>query len=213
MIHVQPQPEPSDFDAKVRQPGTKFLSQHPQPSAQRWKSHCYWRKILPDLYEAYRCICAYSCHWIPSDTGGRSVEHFLSKAKRPEHAYEWSNYRLVCGTLNGRKGDHEDVLDAFKVENGWFILDFPSLLVRPSADLDAQTWQRVQATIERLGLNDEGTCLNNRFNWIDPYCRAEITFGFLKKHAPFIAMELERQNLIATVREMMGPNGYPVGPA
>ncbi|MCP4663974.1 MAG: hypothetical protein GY856_51990 [bacterium] len=210
MIHVEPQPEPSDFDAKVRRRGLQFLSRHPEPSTSGWRNHDYWRKILPALYEAYHRICAYSCHWIPPDTGGRSVEHFLPKTKYPDRAYEWSNYRLVCLTLNGRKGDHEDVLDPFVVEDGWFVLDFPSLQIKPSADLDMPSRRRVQTTIERLCLNDEGTCLRNRSYYIRDYCQGEINFSHLRRCAPFVAMELERQKLVEAIREMMGTDVGPV---
>jgi hypothetical protein len=110
MIRVQLQPEPPEFDQAVRQPGMAYLKRHPNPTSNQWKSHSYWRKIIPQLRKSYREICAYCCHWIPPDTGSNTVEHFHPKDKYPKQAYEWDNYRLISGTLNGRKGTREDVL-------------------------------------------------------------------------------------------------------
>jgi hypothetical protein len=203
MIHVVPQPEPHVFDAKVRRPGRRFLRKTPNPSSKEFAAHSYWRKVLDLLHESYKGICAYSCHWIPYDTGSDTVEHFLCKKNHPPRAYEWSNYRLVCATLNGRKGDFDDVLDPFLVEDGEFVLGFPSLLVVPSAKLNPGKQTRVQRTIDRLQLNDEGTCLKSRIKWISDYCGDHISFEHLRAHAPFIALELERQALTAKIKTMM----------
>ena len=203
MIHVDERPEPAGFNDHVRQRGRRFLLNHPHPTAKEWRSHSYWREVAPRLHDEYSGICAYSCHWIPYDTGADTVEHFKPKDLHPREAYEWGNYRLVCATLNGRKGTHEDVLDPFLIQNGWFIIDFPSMLVRPHPDLETLLSQKVQATIERLGLNDEGTCLKSRVRWLSDYCSPNgIPFDYLQRHAPFIAAELERQQLAATIRDI-----------
>jgi len=204
MIHVDPRPEPAAFDVRVRQRGQRFLEGHPRPTAKQWRNHSYWREIGSQLHDAYSGICAYSCHWVPYDTGADTVEHFRPKDTYPTDAYEWGNYRLVCATLNGRKGVHEDVLDPFLVEEGWFVIDFPSMLVSPNPHLDSTIRQRIQATIDRLGLNDEGTCLKSRVKWLSDYCGPNgIPFEYLRRHAPFIAAELERQGLAATVCERL----------
>lgn len=203
MIHVEPQTEPPVFDAKVRKPGQRFLRRTPHPTGRQWGTHSYWREILPQLHDAYRGICAYSCHWIPYDTGSDTVEHFLAKDRHEADAYEWRNYRLVCGTLNGRKGVHEDVLDPFVIHNGWFVLDFPSLLVKPSDDIDEELKTKVQKTVDRLTLNDEQTCLKARAAWLRDYCAADpIPFMYLKRNAPFIAAELERQGLVQSIKQI-----------
>jgi hypothetical protein len=158
--------------------------------------------VLAELHDAYGGICAYSCHWIPYDTGADTVEHFRPKDTYPGDAYEWSNYRLVCATLNGRKGIHEDVLDPFLIEEGWFTIDFPSMLVKPRADLEPADRLRVHTSIDRLSLNDEGTCLKSRVRWMTDYCTHDITFEYLRRNAPFIAAELERQGLVAVIRQV-----------
>jgi hypothetical protein len=202
MIRLHLQPEPQDFDTLVRVPGETFLKKHPNPTTRQWKSRAYWRRILPDLHNAYKGICAYSCHWIPYDTGHDTVEHFQPKAVVPTQAYEWNNYRLVCGTLNGRKGT-DNVLDPFGIQDGWFILDFPSLLVKPGQNLTTSIRQEILQTIERLGLNDEGTCLRARARYVKCFCTGVFPFQHLIEEAPFIAREIQRQNLRNSLAAMM----------
>jgi hypothetical protein len=201
VIPVQLQPEPPHFFKKVQEPGQRFLKRTPNPK--KWKNHDYWREILDDLDIAYKSICAYSCHWIPKDTGFKTVEHFKDKNTYPQEAYKWNNYRLVCGTLNGRKGTSEDVLDPFLIEEGWFALDFPSLLVQPGENVSSSIKKQVQATIQRLGLNDEGTCLQARMSWLRDYIQVPFPFSYLEKRAPFLAGELKRQDLIEKIRRIM----------
>jgi hypothetical protein len=167
------------------------------------KNHEYWREILDDLDKAYKSICAYSCHWISKDTGFRTVEHFKDKNTYPHEAYRWENYRFVCGTLNGRKGTFEDVLDPFLIEEGWFTLDFPSLLVQPGENLSSSLKEQVNNTIKRLGLNDKGTCLQARMSWLRDYIQVPFPFPYLEKRAPFLARELKRLDLVEKIREMM----------
>ena len=157
---------------------------------------------MVELHDAYRGICAYSCHWIPYDTGGKTVEHFMAKSHFPNQAYEWSNFRLVCSTLNGRKGTN-NILDPFAIGNGWFVIDFPSLLVKPSIGLPDPLAQQVRETITSLGLNDEGTCLKGRERYIKNYCKNLVDFEYLRQEAPFIAQELERQDLVLDIVTMM----------
>jgi hypothetical protein len=202
MIHVDQREEPENFNDRVRVRGRGFLQRTPNPTSMQWRSHQYWREVGSELHDAYGGICAYSCHWIPYDTGADTVEHFRPKAIYRNEAYEWSNYRLVCATLNGRKGVHEDVLDPFLIQDGWFVIDFPSMLVKPDSELAPVNRQSVQATIDRLGLNDEGTCLKSRVKWLSDYCSNDISLDYFRRHAPFIVAELERQNLVEDIREV-----------
>ncbi len=203
MIPIQLQPEPPHFIKRVRQPGHDFLIKKPNPTTRDWYTHNYWTRVVDDLYKAYSGICAYSCHWIPPDTGSKSVEHFKPKKKYPKEAYRWENFRLVSGNPNGRKGDYEDVLDPFTLSDGWFVIDFPSLLIRPGKGLLPAEAEQVIMTIKRLRLNDEGTCLQARMNWIRDHITVPFPFSHLEKKAPFIAKELKRQNMVETIRDVM----------
>ena len=192
MIPVKKQPEPRNFYKKVQEKGEKILAQNPHPRGKQLKP--YWKAILPELYQAYSGICAYTCHWIPDDTGSKTVEHFKPKDLYPKLAYSWDNYRLVCGTLNGRKGNNEDVLDPFTLQDGWFIIHFPSLQVKPGDNLKKTEAESVVKTIKRLKLNDE-TCIRGRRSWLEPYIMGIYDINYLEEKAPFLARELKRQNI------------------
>jgi hypothetical protein len=205
MMRIDPKPEPADFNKQVRQPGKRFLARYPNPTTKQFDSHSYWRKMAQQLHKCYDGICAYSCHWIPYDTGADTIEHFQPKSLHPTLAYEWSNYRLVCGTLNGRRGT-EDVLDPFTIQNGWFILEFPSLFIKAAPGLAPDLTAQIISTRDRLGLNDEGTCLKSRQRYVIDYCNKDISFNHLTRDAPFIAQQLVCHRLedVETLRQVMG---------
>ena len=202
MIPVQLQPEPSDFNKKVRVKGLAFLKNNPKPDSKAWKSRDYWTAAINDLCKAYNRMCAYSAQWIPPVQGNPTIDHYIPKSIVPGQAYEWSNYRLSCQLLNSRKREFQDVLDPFIIQPGWFVLHFPSLHVKPGSNLDTPTRQRVISTINRLKLNDEDSCIQSRESWLIPYCQGKYPFSFLKEKAPFIAYELERQKLVDKISSM-----------
>jgi hypothetical protein len=201
MIPVREKPEPENFEELVRIPGVKFLRDAPHPI--EWKNHEYWRKILPEMCVAYNSICSYAAHWIPSSVGVATVDHFLSKDTTSDLAYEWKNYRLASLKLNARKKNFTDVLDPFKIGSDWFMLEFPGLQVVARPDLSDELKKAVEDTIKRLKLNDDDTCVQDRQDWLLPFCAGEITFDFLKRRAPFIAEQLERQGLVADIVSIM----------
>jgi hypothetical protein len=189
MIPVKRQPEPASFDKTVRQPGLQFVRDNPGK-----KLNPHWRKCIDDLWIAYSGVCAYMCLHIHRVTGALTVEHMIAKSSRVDLAYEWSNYRLVCSTLNGRKSDYDDVLDPFLIKDGWFVLRFPHCKVDPGDGLTKAQRRDVEKTIERLKLND-AKCLSERGQYLDNYNRGDTSFAFLQRMAPFIARELQRQGL------------------
>jgi hypothetical protein len=199
LIPIQAQPEPPDFSKKVREPGQVFLHDFPHPT--KWKKKEYWQRALPDLYRMYNGICAYCAEWIPPTTGDPTVDHFIPKSVQPQLAYEWSNYRLASLRFNGRKKEYRDVLDPFTLEPDWFILDFPSLQIVPNPKLSNVQAKLVVDTINRLKLND-GICVQSRERWIKEFCD-KLDFEFLKRNAPFIAYELERQGLVDKIASLM----------
>jgi hypothetical protein len=152
---------------------------------------------------AYGKICAYSSFWIPAATGVDTVEHYLPKVQHPNEAYEWTNYRYVSHTLNQKKGTKDDVVDPFLIENGWFVIEFPSLMVKPNDALRDPILKEVQESIIRIGLNDPASCLEQRAQYVEDYCRGLVTFDFLRRDAPFLAAEIQRLGLIDLIKEMM----------
>ena len=200
MTPITSQPAPATFARLVGTPGSTFLSRVSKPTSKEWASHDYWNRMAWDVYSLYGGVCSYFCHFIPTDTGGRSVDHFAPKSKYPHLAYDWTNYRLSSATANGRKSDHEDVVDPFLVQLGWFVLDFPAMVVRPGDNLGAATLSIVESSITRLQLNSDETCIKGRFRWLVQYCELAVhdeprAFAILLRDAPFIARELDRQSL------------------
>lgn len=204
MIHVDLQPEPSNFNTDVRIPGKRFLARVPNLSGKQWKNKDYWKKISTDLYVAYNGICAYTGLWFSKSTAPVSVDHFLPKSKEPEKAYEWNNYRLITQIMNSYKDDNI-IVDPFEIHNGDFILDFPSCLIKVNPNLPREKIDIIQSTIDILKLNSSDDQVQARCDIIISYVNEEISKQYLKKRYPFIAYELERQNLFDKIKEIIKP--------
>lgn len=210
MMPVQPAPEPDSFDASVRGPGLRAIAELAgrKPKVPRTKGRpfkklvdreeeipphslpTYWTKALDDLMDRYGQLCAYSCFRIHPVTGAGSVDHFAAKSTSWDQVYEWLNYRLCCSRLNARKNNFGDVLDPFEVEDDWFHLELVGFQVIPAPGLAKEILDRVQATIDRLDLNDF-----RRFREEDAvhYWEKDYSLRTLKKESPFVARELYRQ--------------------
>lgn len=119
-----------------------------------WKGKDYWRKALADLRQSYGGICAYSAMEVARVTGSPTVEHFLPKSHHPALAYDWTNYRLVCQRLNGRKGDHQDVLDPFSLPADVFDLNPANGEILVHRNCPPQLRPKAESTIKRLHLDD-----------------------------------------------------------
>jgi uncharacterized protein (TIGR02646 family) len=199
VIPVKLQPEPALFDAKVRQKGLKWLEKQgldpTQPAPAGLKVSNYWKHCLPDMLEAYKHICAYVCVYIEEVTGFATVEHFAPKSRRLDLAYEWKNYRLTCGLMNGNKSNFEDVLDPCKLKSGTFQLNPVNGAILPNPKLNGAAKQKALETIERLKL-DSAACRRVRLRYFTKYMQGQITAEFLKEVSPFVYLELKRQNLL-----------------
>ena len=199
MIHVEPQPEPADFESKVRRRGLAYLRRkkipldRPLPAGTEFEP--YWRECLDELHAEYRGICAYLAVFIERVIGGASVDHFVAKSKRPDLIYEWSNYRLACSVMNSRKREYEDVLDPFEIENGWFRLEPASGRIYPNPELGDPEKAAVQRTIDRLGLDDSGN-REIRARRFYEYCTGGCDSNFLRRYSPFVYFEAVRNGLL-----------------
>jgi hypothetical protein len=211
MIHVNPAPEPPDFDRKVRQPGLSAIAEMvgepplmKRPGRIRSKIAdrredipsesfpTFWRNGLDDMMLAYNQICAYMAIFIEKVTGAATVDHMIPRSVEWSHVYEWNNYRLACSLMNSRKNDAVFVLDPFQVESGWFELEFVGFQVKPAATLSSLIRDRVEKTITRLRLNDR-ECQDLRRYYVVEYEAKQISLTYLTRRAPFISMELRRQ--------------------
>jgi len=193
LIPVKRQPEPSAFDRLVRQPGLAFLRGHPAPTGRLWDHHRYWSRVSHHLHTSYVGVCAYSASWLPRS--GDSTDHFLPKSVHPDLAFEWSNYRLCAQIVNQYKGDTMGIIDPFEMVRDTFVLDFPSLLVKPARALPPERLAQAKLTIDVLRLNQSDIIVNYRYAHVQQYCESDGDYAYLAVTAPFIAYELSRQDI------------------
>jgi hypothetical protein len=194
MIPVELQPEPEDFDIKIRQLGKRFLEENQQPSSEQWNKRPYWQKALPDMRKAYKSVCAYCATWIPHATGNHSIDHFVPKSRQPSLAYEWKNFRYVSARFNSRKGIKE-ILDPFELKEDFFFINFNSFFISPNSTLSSEELKLADETIKCLKLNLDDDLVRERQAWFIAYRDNEISFAHLEQRSPFIAYEIARQGL------------------
>ena len=199
MIRVQAKPEYLRFDNKVRQRGRRFLRVHPNPNSDQFRRHNYWAEALDELHATYDRLCAYTTRELVQ-TG--SVDHFRPKSKYPQLAYEWDNYRLARQAINSRKGESEDVIDPFKVCEGWFMLDMPSCLIKPGQGVARKIRVAVNSTINILGLNRDERLVEERCRLLVNLADGEITLRYLDSHYPFLSAEVRRQKVSDSLKQI-----------
>lgn len=199
MMPLHPQSEPPHFDTQVRQRGHAWLH------AQGWKLNepapqpgglpTDWRETNPDLWRAYRGVCAYLCIYFDWALGAASTDHFVAKSVHAGQAYEWSNFRLSCLGANQRKNRFDDVLDPIGLAAETFELNLVSGEISPASRLVAHDPLRAQAeaTIQRLDLNAAMTKAM-RGQHVSDFLQQEVSATYLQRHPPFVWHELVRQN-------------------
>lgn len=199
MIPVRPKPEPEAFDKKVRKKGLRYLRIKgivlDRALPEGTKLYPYWRDCLDDLYSSYHGLCAYLGVFFERVTGGGSVDHFIAKSKRAGLAYDWSNYRLACSTMNSRKRAFGDVLDPFEIRVDMFYLELVSGRIYQNPGLSPEDMKSVTGTINRLGLDDP-ICREMRARHYQQYREGLYTKDFLEKYSPFVWYEANRQGLL-----------------
>lgn len=198
MIPVVFQPEPSTFDAQVRQLGIAAMDAHSGEWTRSafWsrRKNKYWSRCLDDLYIAYEETCAYLAVWIPrgvsSGIGCASVEHFVPVLQGRHLAYEWNNYRLTSSLANNVR-DTMLVLDPFTLPPDVFGLRLNSgevfLRQMPLASC-------VQATKNTLLVVNNRTFSQYRAVL---FTRYKAQPDVLRKESPFIHAEAVRQGQLA----------------
>jgi len=187
VIHFAPPREPTDFDEKVRQPGSAWLVQHPTG-----RPKDFWGKCKGDLSDGFRNLCAYSAMFEPVGT----VDHYLSCDTDRQQAYEWSNYRFASGWINSSKRTADDtVLDPFLVEDGWFEILLPSLQLVLTDAVPRGKEELAEYTLTRLHLRDDERVIRQRREWYRMYQDGELTLDGLEKKAPLIAWAIRKQQV------------------
>jgi hypothetical protein len=204
LIRVEPKAEYPAFNLHVRRPGTAFLESCPNPSSEQFRKKNFWNRAAKELHAAYSGICAYTAMYLPEQG---SVDHFVPKTAAPLLAYEWSNFRLASGRVNSAKGSQINILDPFEVDNAWFEMDVPSCLLKAGAGLPHEVRAQINITINSLRLNTDDYYVQERCNILVEYAKGEISFNFLKRRYPFLAKEVERQDLSGKLITLFHLNG------
>lgn len=210
MIQVVLAKEPADFDAKVRQKGLSALAEMAGLPTKRKRAGPkrkviasrvedipadqfppYWRESLEDLLREYDRRCAFLAVYLEPAAGAPTVDHMLPKSKRHDMVYEWSNYRLCAATINTRKNNLAGLVDPIDCRDGWFKLDLVSFEVCPGEHAPPRWAKEIGATCKLLNSSD---CLKLREEYATEYWKGGIRWDYLQRRAPFVAMELSRQD-------------------
>lgn len=185
MIPVAKVAKPRGFDTRVKVPGDAWLASHPMAP----RPPALWAPYTADLSDGFDNLCGYAAMY---DATGGTVDHFLSFKHRRDLAYEWSNYRFACATLNSSKRDADNtVLDPFEVGAGWFEIILPSLQMRLTDAVPPALRVKAEFTLKRLKLRDGERIVRWRRSWYRLYTEGELTLDGLRKVAPLLAAAVE----------------------
>lgn len=193
MIRVaSPIAEPAAFEVECRQPGRSWLAAHPAPKG---RPRDFWSPFRPELREGFARRCGYFAMLMHDG----AVDHFVSwdtcRTSNPRLAYEWNNFRFIDPALNSKKGTKDDqLLDPFEVEDDWFEVDIPSLVLRITGRVPAHLVSKAKFTIERLDLQQGRKAVNLRREWYALHRSGNLTLAGLHQNAPLVAHAVERWN-------------------
>ncbi|MBM0491104.1 hypothetical protein GNZ06_06075 [Aeromonas jandaei] len=199
MIPVPLQPEPADFDDRVRQPGLDWLATNgvalnaPPPDASKLPN--YWTRSNKQLWDTYSGVCAYLAIYFEWVIGAASTDHFVAKSQNAGDAYEWDNYRLSALGPNRNKNKFDDVLDPVGLAPDTFVINFASGEVSPNPALSVADRIAAQATIDRLKLDSEEH-RRMRASHFGDYVANDCSLDFLARKSPFVHSEIVRQGLV-----------------
>lgn len=190
MIRITPPVEPQNFDVDCRQPGNRWLANHPDgdPPGK------YWRPFTSALCEGFGYRCGYSAMW---DLNG-TIDHYTSQKNQRELSFEWSNFRYASGWLNSSKQtlDHA-VLDPFVAKDEWFEIIFPSLIMQLTSCVPQRLRRVAEFTLTRLHLADGDRVYEQRKIDYDAFQARELPMNVLEKQAPILATAIQRERVLS----------------
>jgi uncharacterized protein (TIGR02646 family) len=198
MIPVVGQPQPADFNVKVKQPGLAWLNGNNialnAPLPKKTNLPAYWSHSNKQLWHAYGGVCAYLAIFFEWTTGASSTDHFVAKSRDAGQAYEWSNYRLSCLGPNRNKNKFDDVLDPIGLPTNTFELNLASGAISVRRGLNKQQAALARKTIKRLKLDspDHDEMRQRHFTQYLEHKHSPT----LKKLSPFVWYEAHRQGLL-----------------
>jgi len=187
LIRFEPLVEPPRFEQQVRVPGTRWLTNNPNPTT---RPPDHWNRCKGELADGFKNLCAYSVMYEPVGT----VDHFVSWDEDRSLTYEWSNYRYAAAWINSSKQNvqAQRVLDPFEIGDGWFEIILPSLQLRVSCSIPEAVRERAEFVLERLHLHDDERVIRQRREWYRMYQDGELTLEGLRAKAPLIAAAIDK---------------------
>lgn len=204
MIPVAKVPKPAGYD-QTKKRGDAWLRANPTKK----RPKAFWSPYLQHLDDGFAHLCGYAAMLDP--TGG-TVDHYLSWKRRPDLAYEWSNFRFVSGVLNSSKRTADDaVLDPYLVGAGWFEIILPSLQLRLTSKVPAAHRAKAQHTLVRLKLGNGEKLVRWRRRYYERYQSGQLTLDGLRAIAPLIAEAVDRQLAQARKPAKRGAAKTPAG--
>ena len=190
---VSPIPEPAAFDADCRQKGLEWLASHPNPEG---RPRDFWSNFRDDLREGFARRCGYFAMYMHDGT----VDHYISwdscKTNRPHLAYEWDNYRFIAPSLNSSKRTQDDqLLDPFEIQQGWFVVEIPSFVLRMTNLIPDGDRARAAFTLDRLDLEQGRRAVALRWEWYEQHRCGNLNLAGLRYCAPLVATAVENWQL------------------
>jgi hypothetical protein len=187
MIHVEPAPEPPDFDERVRKPGRRWLEKGVATDTPG-----YWRRAARHLRRVFHDRCAYTAMWLSAPG---TVDHFVSRDEDRSLSYEWTNLRYAAAWINSKKGKlrSAELLDPFEIGDDWFEIHLPSCLLVMTESCPPEQRARARTMLERLGLADDEDLVEYRREWYRMYLEGELTLDGLERKAPLLARAVRKR--------------------
>jgi hypothetical protein len=191
MIAVEEPDEPATFHLQCRQPGNAWLA----ANADGDPPSRFWRPFLMDLCRGFKNRCGYSAMW---DLNG-TVDHYLSRENRRDLAFEWTNFRYIAGWLNSSKQTlDQDVLDPFQVNNDWFEIVLPTLVMQLTPCVPKRIRPVAEFTLTRLHLADGDRVYEQRkIYYFDEFIAKNRSVAWLEDYAPILATAVRRERVLA----------------
>lgn len=208
MIPVPREPEPSNFDQRVRTPGQAFLRSQNivvgdglRPRS-RWNGHDYWRPTAIEmLHTAYNDICCYLGMYIENSAAARrnflggSVEHIIPVGQDAWKAYEWDNYALAGQLVNRDRGD-QSLISPFDLNFDPFDLDLPSGIVSIARGLTPAQRAIAIEIYDVLKFDQRQQYEEDRADYYDKYINGVLDNSQMDRFAPFVWHEIQQQGLV-----------------
>lgn len=203
MIRVMRRPLSAEarvsYEEKVLSPGRRWLRENASPTTAptapraRKSPPDYWRRIQPELAEAFQRRCVYTAIKI---CGDGVVDHFVSIDEDLGQAYEWDNFRYCTHWVNSRKRNlrSTQLLDPLEIEDKWFEIVLPSLELRVTERCPEPLRARAQFMLEKLGLANGERAMQTRRDWYEIYRPEDPqTLALLDEWAPLLSRAIRKQ--------------------